>query len=334
VEQVERGLWRHRVAFAAIGTAVLIILVLMPLAVSDAINDLLGPPEGRIFRLVSEAPPATPGVAYLHLTVVGLSELQQTVTLRVTGHYRCETGCAWSDRLVLLALQDDDGAGLPPAAAVTLTPGDLYVHENVELPARGHASRYPFDRYELMLGILLQRVLPDGTVQVLPPDQAAGQLSLTLQEGVARLVMTDPVPLDPAQFRGDQHLYEYLNPSVLRLERPLYLRILAVLLIVLIAAVSAYAVFMRPLHDLVLNAGALIIGVWGVRAMLVPMPWTWLTSIDLSLSVVIIFLLGAITVRALIFAYQHSHFHRPHRRSHAEAPPAGPPAAREGGQPR
>jgi hypothetical protein len=208
--------------------------------------------------------------------------------------------------------------GLPPAATVKLSPGDLYVNQTIEVPAAGHASRYPFDRYVVRLGFVLQRVSPDGTTRVLSAAEAAGHLSLTLQEEVARMVLSAPVPLAAAPLGGDRHRYEYLNPTELAIERPLYLRILAVLLVLLIASASAYAVFMRPLHDLVLNAGALVVGIWGVRGMLVPMPWTWLTSIDLSLSIVIIFLLGAITVRAFTFTYERSGFHRSRRRERPE----------------
>ena len=72
------------------------------------------------------------------------------------------------------------------------------------------------------------------------------------------------------------------------------------------AAAAAYAVLLRPFQDLVINAGALIIGIWGIRSVLTPANLTYVTAVDLSLSVVILFLLGAITVRAVIFLYQRS----------------------------
>jgi hypothetical protein len=73
--------------------------------------------------------------------------------------------------------------------------------------------------------------------------------------------------------------------------------VLAVLLVLLIASAAAYSVFLRPLHDLVLNSGALVLGVWGIRSILTPANLYYLTAIDLALSIVIIFTLGAITVR-------------------------------------
>ncbi len=62
-----------------------------------------------------------------------------------------------------------------------------------------------------------------------------------------------------------------------------------------------------------MNSGALVLGVWGIRAILTPSNIYYITAIDLALSVVIIFLLGAITVRALLFVHDEAQpglFHR------------------------
>jgi len=89
----------------------------------------------------------------------------------------------------------------------------------------------------------------------------------------------------------------------LNFERPRYLRVLAVMLVLLMASAAAYSVFLRPLHDLVLNSGALVLGVWGIRSILTPQNLFYLTAVDLALSTVIIFTLGAITVRALFYIH-------------------------------
>ena len=75
------------------------------------------------------------------------------------------------------------------------------------------------------------------------------------------------------------------------------------MLVILIAAAAAYSVFLRPLHDLVVNAGALVLGVWGIRSILVPSSINYITAVDLALSMVIIFVLGALTIRALVFVH-------------------------------
>src|ERR1051326_5796997 len=113
-----------------------------------------------------------------------------------------------------------------------------------------------------------------------------------------------PTSLDPQQFQGGPGHLQYIYLTQLDLHRLPPVRLLAVLLVLLITAAAAYAVFLRPLQDLVVNAGALIIGIWGIRTILTPTTVTYVTAVDLSLSVVILFLLGAITVRAGVFLYE------------------------------
>ena len=78
---------------------------------------------------------------------------------------------------------------------------------------------------------------------------------------------------------------------------------LAVLLVVLIASAAAYSVFLRPLADLIVNSGAVVLGIWGVRGILTPANLYHLTAVDLSLSMIILFLLGGLTVKAFLHAH-------------------------------
>jgi Sec-independent protein secretion pathway component TatC len=48
---------------------------------------------------------------------------------------------------------------------------------------------------------------------------------------------------------------------------------------------------------------ALVLGVWGIHGILTPQNLYYLTAVDLALSMVIIFLLGAITVRAFLYIH-------------------------------
>jgi hypothetical protein len=46
-----------------------------------------------------------------------------------------------------------------------------------------------------------------------------------------------------------------------------------------------------------------VLGVWGIRAILIPSNIQYITAVDLALSLVIIFVLGALTMRALVFVH-------------------------------
>jgi len=311
LRQIDKSLLQHRVAFALIATLLLCILAMLPFTVASVVDELLGPPEGRVYYVPGATVPAAATHTRLHVAVAALDDFQQLATLRVSGHHQCAGGCGWSDRVLFFAIPPADEApeGLPPSATVTLPADTVAITDSFQLPARGHPTRYPFDTYELWLGVVLQRVLPDGTVQTLTPDEARDHLFLSFQEEVPRQTMAPPRAIDPASVRPPNAPFGYLYVEVLTLSRPLWLRVLAVMLVLLVAAAASYAVFMRPLTELVINAGALVLGVWGIRQILTNSSYPGLTAVDLSLSVVILFLLSAITVRALLFAHDRAELH-------------------------
>ena len=70
----------------------------------------------------------------------------------------------------------------------------------------------------------------------------------------------DPTADDP-EVLATARQRPYLFVDVIRFSRPLYLQVLTICLVLLVAAAAAYAVFLRPLDQLIINAGALILGV-------------------------------------------------------------------------
>src|SRR6266545_3054727 len=106
-----------------------------------------------------------------------------------------------------------------------------------------------------------------------------------------RYVMRAPVPLDGEQYQADVDVEPYAYVDLLTFERPLYVRVLTVLLVLLVTAAAAYAVFLRPLDQLIINSGALVLGVWGIRSIMLGSGVPGVTAVDLALSVVILFLL-------------------------------------------
>jgi hypothetical protein len=68
--------------------------------------------------------------------------------------------------------------------------------------------------------------------------------------------------------------------------------------------------------------------VWGIRAIIVPTNQNYLTAVELSLACVILFLLLAITVRALRFVHDRAGLHLLPATPPSAAPPAAPPRRR------
>jgi len=330
--QHERHRLRYRVAFAVTAAVVLAIAATLPFSVKGIVDDLLGPPTGKVIAITGTPhAAAAPTHSQVHVAFISLDEIDLMATLRISGHYVCRSDCDSSHRIILVSVTEDDAdaEGMPPSATFTLPPAGAAFSQTFDLPIRGYPIHYPFDRYKMMMAVALQRVHPDGRVETLGPEEAKGQLFLTIQELLPRQSMSEPVLLDPQSLRSEGDPLPYLNAFMVSFERPRYLRALAVLLVILIAAAAAYSVFLRPLNDLFVNSGALVLGVWGIRAILVPSSLAYMTAVDLALSTVIIFLLGALTVRTLVYVHDRGEL-RLLRRRRRVADPA-PPGERGSG---
>jgi hypothetical protein len=308
---------RYRVALAAVGTLMLLFVVLVPFAIGSALADALGVPETRVFPISPEPRgPAAGTHADLHLVVTALDAVQQMATVRVSGSEICQSNCTSNDQVLLFSLaQADSGSvAIPPSATVTLPPTATQISQTVQLPVHGQAIRYPFDQYRLRLGVSVQRPQQGGAQQTLPPAEAAGRIFLTIQADVPGVTMTPPITIDPGALGAESDRYQFLYVRQFNFLRPPYLWVLTVLLVLLAAGSAAYAVFLRPLGDLVVNAGGVILGLWGIRSILTTGGPSIVTAVDLSLSAVILFLLGAITARTLWFVFQRSELKLFHRR--------------------
>ena len=69
------------------------------------------------------------------------------------------------------------------------------------------------------------------------------------------------------------------------------------LLVLLISISASFALFMRTINELLLGIGGLILGIWGVRSVVVPSPPRRVNVVDLVLAWVILVLLVVLSIR-------------------------------------
>jgi hypothetical protein len=294
-------------AFYITGILLLVLTVcLLPVALGSIVVTLLLPAETEVYFL-TEAPPSPASAAsqrepadYLNIAVVAIDEAKGVATLRVSGNRSCTVDCDPLD-VVLFSMS---GAlarrvGLPPSATIALPAGGRQINASAELPVSGNPSLYPFDTYELVLGVTLQATRPDGTIILVSPATHAGRVYLTLQSQVQRMSMVPPLTVDPASVSPEANLDAFLYVRTLKFFRPLYLPMLAVLLVALIACTAFYSVRTQPVRSLLLGVGSLVLGVWGIRGILVPGA-AYITAVDLALSLVILLLLAGIIARGVL----------------------------------
>lgn len=311
-------------SLAAAVILVLAVLVSLPLAI-QSMKEVLGRSNDPLFDLAtgkavtpSDAEVAQESATYFNLGMIDLDETTGVLTLAVSGNRLCPEACPALE-IAFVALDDDadQRRGLPPSASMTLTPEDRIFSQSVTLPTRGQPSLYPFDTYQIWLGVGAVVTEPDGQKVEVTPERMAGNATITLQNRIPDMLMDAPTPVDPAAVSAETDPYGFMAVQALTFERPTYLKVLAVALVLLIGASAAMALVTRGIDDLALGIGGIILGVWGVRSVLMPQSIGTVTAVDLALSWLILLLLLGLVLRAAL------HFHgkselppvpRPHRR--------------------
>ena len=220
------------------------------------------------------------------------------MTVRVAVQQECDGPCRWRDRYRFISIWGDEfqPSDRPTVEHVTVPESPRVVTRTFQLPIAGDPLHYPFDRYALAIGVAMDRLYSDGREETLTFAQAAEYVTIWASARIPRVLVAPLAdPADPTLDGGRPYLFV----DVVRFSRPLYLQVLTVFLVLLAAAAAAYAVLLRPLDQLIINAGALILGVWGIRSILLGTTLPGLTAVDLALWSVILFLLVTITVRTL-----------------------------------
>ena len=180
--------------------------------------------------------------------------------------------------------------GAPPFAAVDLPSDSSEIDQQFTLPMTGDLLDYPFDRYRILLGTTFSYVTKAGRTIAFSPSATRTGLDFSINSDIPRITMAAPKLLHAGQY--DTAGVSYDSVVALNLYRPAYLRILTVLLTLLIVLAAAYGVLFRPFTQIVPTVGASVLGVWGVRSLLVGSYPPDSTGVDLVLeSAILLFLL-------------------------------------------
>lgn len=311
----------YRLALAVTVALVVLVVALLPIAIRS-MQEVLGRGPEPLYdfatgQVVSEeaAAAAEADATYFNFGLVNLDEATGQITLAVSGNRNCGEACPTLD-LVFAALDDDadQRRGLPPSATITLAPDDRVFSHAVQLPVRGQPSLYPFDQYQVWLGVGGVATLPDGSTLELTPDTVGQNAVITLQNRIPDMIMPPPTPIDPQAVHAASDPYGFVAVRGLTIERPAYLEVLAIVLVLLITVSAVLALLTRGLDELVIGFGGLILGVWGVRSVLMPQALPTVTAIDLALSWLIMLLLLGLAIRASLHFLRQSELPPLHRR--------------------
>src|SRR4051794_21692047 len=303
----------HRFALLQTLLVVAVVLVALPIAFNSMGSELLGRQERFLYQFPSGQPmpdndetAAPANLSYLNIAAEDLDEEAGSITFVISGHRACGNNCA-EVQLTFFSVEDDAHMrrALPPSVSLTLKTDDVFITQTVQLPVRGQPSLYPFDGYQIWLGVA-GTVVEQGQKTQLTAPLLSGHALLTTQNQLRDYVMKPPVEIDPSRVALETDPIHMIGVQQLVFDRPVHTKILAVLLIVLIAASAIIAVAMRAMTDLLIGIGSLILAIWGVRSVLVPSGMSIVTSIDLALSLVILLMLLGVSIRAALYFHRTS----------------------------
>ena len=236
--------------------------------------------------------------SYLNIAAVALNEEEGSVTLAISGHRICDDTCP-DVTVALVSLQDDahHRRALPPSTVIELTPDVDIFTQTVQLPCRGSPASTRSTPTPCGWGSRGQST-EDGQVTPLTAELVADQAIITTQDQLRDFDMVQPVGIDPQRVRSGNDPFDFFGVQEQRFDRPVHMKILAALLIALIAVSAIIAVAMRDIRDLIFGIGSLILAIWGVRSVLAPEALSVTTSVDMALSIIILLVLLILTARA------------------------------------
>lgn len=295
----------NRLLFILTAALVLLVVVLLPMAVISLRNEVRDQARSNVYDFLTGqefdfAATVPTDAAFVNIAVTAIDETRGLATFTVSGNRACNAPCAPVTAGLFAIGQDASRRlGLPPSATFAFPNDPGPYTETIELPVSGWPQRYPFDTYDLTLGLSAETTLPDGTRAPLTPDQVQAQhIFVTLEDNVSRLSMSAPVPVDPASVHSPGASEAFFAVNRVSWQRPLYLRMLTILLVALIAASAVFALSLKDLEDLLLGIGGIILGVWGVRSIVVQTALPDLTWVDIALALIILLLLLTLAIRA------------------------------------
>ncbi len=294
-------LMRHKVAFVLVAILLLFVVAMLPFAIGSIFQDIID--QSNVTYTVEKK--ATQDLSqnniHAHVDIIGVNEWDGTAMLRISAYNNCLKNCT-PKRIVFSSVLDTlkKTEDIPTANSVNIPLPMEVVTQNFSLPIFGDPIDYPFDQYDLGLGVEVEDLNANGNV-VLENNKANENIDLAIQARVPRIVMARPQAIPPTKVEDTSLKNAYANVQLLSFNRPLYIRVLTVVLILLISVAAACAIFMRPLNEIVINSGALVLGVWGIRSILLGVTIPGITSVDLALSTIILFLLVGIAFRTFHF---------------------------------
>lgn len=286
----------------------------LPMVLNSAISAIIYPPSELVHPFTPADIVAAENVSKLRLHVVSLDEVNSKAKLRIHGYRYCTTECdAYEERVLFFDADkhsDTLNEAIPAYERVEMPQKSKEFTTEISLPMRGDVFLYPFDSYKLGIGVVVERKYPDGHKVILTPEETKGHLIMTIEDEMARVNLTALKEIDPKLVRPKKAEFtDYAYVRQMKFERPSYLIIVVMIVIILSLAVMIFTMFTRPFDHLIMNTSALVFGVWSIRSLLLTGYPSDITLLDTVLQVMVVFILMTLAFRGMNYFHRAGHMH-------------------------
>lgn len=295
----------RRIGVLLMGLLVALVVVSLPTMYFSMKDDLTSEASATRIDLATGIPVADPfaepsGTEPATITILleSLDESARQVRLVLLGRRYCDAPCEPLSVVLYILPLNDDPLAMPSTAAIPLPTNDQPFDIEETLPVAGRPQSYPADAYRLHLGVAV--LAPDAAGVMLPLSEAELEtrgIRIMLEEIMSRFVIKDVVPKESLSVREDLSDLGISLQTMVTFHRPIYLRLESALLILLIGITCLVTVIRQDIDDLLFGVGGLILGMWGIRAVLVQTKYSGVTMIDLTLVLFAILILLGTLVR-------------------------------------
>jgi hypothetical protein len=293
----------------------------VPLAIMSFLDEL-GDPGDSVYSSIGQDA-ALPGHR-VTLDITEMDEVAGTMTTLATAARGCQPTCSTADEMIVRSVNvDADDSVVPVEERLTFEAPASSTSREIVLPLYGNYLHYPFDRWALVLKVDHAPAAEGGAAA---SEDDVAPIALSVTSRLPRMEM------HPRAHDADDAGSGGGVAVVLQFERPTYLPLVTIWMILSVAAIAACVVILSSTEALVASSAGLVLAVWGIRGILLGSLVPATSAVDIALSVVVVFILVATLVR-IVWLFENRGRMRvlsrlPGVAPSAPAPPVSPSAAR------
>jgi hypothetical protein len=177
----------------------------------------------------------------------------------------------------------------------------------ISIEALGNPEIYPFDKYFIMCAVKCPAYFIEGRTRKYMEDQERGE-SLIIINSMNGLFIRTPTQKELNQIKvnwagafrpDDDKINKFKDMFALIIERPYYLRFMTIVLGAIVFAAACYIGFALPLRNIPVSILGFVVGVWGIRSILLSDTKIFLSYFDYVGLFMYLLLFGGIIFRAI-----------------------------------